>query len=55
MPILINEVTAEIDANVIEPQEAEPAQHQLPLSLDELELARTLERIRSRQERLMVD
>ena len=55
MPILINEVTTEIEQGVIEPAEREPAQQQLPLSVAEIELARPLERIEARRERLRGD
>lgn len=55
MPIFIDEITAEIEQSVIEPNEREPAQQQLPLSVAEVELARTLDRIQSRQDRLKVD
>ena len=55
MPLIINEVTAEINQSVIEPIETGPAEQQLPLSVAEIELARTMDRIQSRQQRLKVD
>ena len=55
MPLIINEVTTEIVQSVVDSIEAEPAEQQLPLSVAEIELARTMERIQSRQERLKVD
>ena len=55
MPLIITEVTAEIVQSVIEPIETEPAEQQLPLSVAEIELARTMDRIQSRQQRLKVD
>ncbi|GLS27844.1 hypothetical protein [Marinibactrum halimedae] len=55
MPVFINEVIADIQAPVVESTEAHPSAHQQPLSVAEIELSETLDRIRQRQERLLVD
>lgn len=55
MPVLINEVIAEIQDTVTEPQESQPAAQQQPLSAAEADLSRTLEIIQQRQQRLLVD
>lgn len=55
MPVLIDQVIAEVDNTVTEPAESEPAPQQLPLSIAEIELAQTLDRIQQRQQRLQVD
>ena len=55
MPILINEVIAEVESTVTEHAEAEPAPQQLPLSIAESALAQTLALIQQRQERLKID
>ena len=55
MPVLINEVIAEVVESVTEPSEALPAPHQLPMSPAETELAQTLDLIHCRRERLAID
>ncbi|VUD62959.1 hypothetical protein TDB9533_03146 [Thalassocella blandensis] len=55
MPVFINEVVTEIQAPVTESTEQHPSAHQQPVSVAEIELAETLDRIRQRQERLIVD
>ncbi|MDJ0621405.1 MAG: hypothetical protein QNJ17_00485 [Desulfocapsaceae bacterium] len=55
MPVIIEEVIADIQEPVTRPSETMPAAEQQPLTQTELELARRLERIRQRQERLRVD
>ncbi len=55
MPVLIEEVIADVQQPVTQPQESRPAAQQQPLSVAEVELARTLERIAQRQQRLQVD
>jgi hypothetical protein len=55
MPVLINEVIAEVDESVTRPLESQPAPQQQPLSVAEVELAKTLDRIQQRQQRLKID
>ncbi len=55
MPVLINEVSVEIEDGVTEPGEAAPAAQQLPMSVAEIELAQTLALLQERQHRLKVD
>jgi len=55
MPILINEVIAEVDNTVTESAEADPAPQQLPLSMAESALAQTLALVQQRQDRLKID
>ncbi|MEQ5801106.1 hypothetical protein [Halomonas sp. H10-9-1] len=55
MPIVIEEVIADIQEPVTQPSEALPAHQQQPLDNTEAELAASLERIRQRQQRLTVD
>ena len=55
MAVIIEEVIADIQEPVTEPSESSPAAEQQPLTQTELELARRLERIRQRQQRLLVD
>lgn len=55
MPLLIDEVVADIQEPVTQPHEAQPASQQQPLSVAEVELAKTLERIQQRQHRLKID
>jgi hypothetical protein len=55
MPLLINEVIAEIEHSVTEPVEQSPSAEQQPLSVAEIEIAQTLDRIQQRNERLKVD
>ena len=55
MPVIIEEVIADIQEPVTLPSESRPAPQQQPLSQAELDLAQTLERIQQRQQRLKVD
>lgn len=55
MPVLIDEVIADIQEPVTQSQESQPASQQQPLSVAEVELAKTLERIQQRQQRLKID
>lgn len=55
MPIVIEEVIADIQEPVTQPAESLPTPQQQPLDKAEAELAATLERIRQRQQRLAVD
>lgn len=55
MPVVIEEVIADIQEPVTQPAESLPAPQQQPLDKTEAELAATLERIRQRQQRLTVD
>ncbi len=55
MPVIIEEVIAEIQEPVIQPGESAPAPQQQPLSQTELDLVQALERIQQRQQRLKVD
>ncbi|MEW5755352.1 MAG: hypothetical protein AB1810_03535 [Pseudomonadota bacterium] len=55
MPILIDEVIAEVNDSVTQPAEVQPAAQQSPLSVAEYELLQTLALIQQRQERLKVD
>lgn len=55
MPIIIEEVIADIQEPVTQPAETLPAPQQQPLGDTEAKLAATLERIQQRQQRLTVD
>ncbi len=55
MPILIDEMIAEVSERVTQPSEAAPLAQQLPASVAENELLQTLALIQQRQERLKVD
>ncbi|WP_168188308.1 hypothetical protein [Hahella sp. CCB-MM4] len=55
MPVFINEVVTDIQEPVVEAMEEQPSAHQQPLSVAEIELGETLDRIRQRQERLQID
>ncbi|MFA7618124.1 MAG: hypothetical protein WC012_03655 [Thiohalomonadaceae bacterium] len=55
MPVLINEVIAEVSDGAAEATEAEPAPHQVPLSLVENEIAQSLALIQERRSRLKID
>lgn len=55
MPVLINEVIAEVENSVTEFAEAEPASQQLPMADAESALAQTLALIQQRQSRLTID
>lgn len=55
MPVVIEEVIADIQEPVTEPAEALPAPQQQPLDKAEAELAATLASIQQRQQRLKVD
>lgn len=55
MPVLIDEVIAEVTDTVTQPAEGEPVSHQMPLSVAENELLQTLALIQQRQERLKID
>lgn len=55
MPVFINEVLADIQEPVTQASEAQPSAQQQPLSIAEIELAETLDRIRQRQQRLAID
>jgi len=55
MPLLINEVIAEVEESVTESAESQPATQQQPLSIAEIELVQTMDRIIQRQERLKID
>lgn len=55
MPVLINEVIAEVESGVTEFAESEPAPLQLPLAEAESALAQTLALIQQRQDRLKFD
>jgi hypothetical protein len=55
MPVIIEEVIADIQEPVTQAAEAAPAPQQQPLAAVEVKLAKTLERIQQRQQRLKVD
>ena len=55
MPILINEVVAEVEPSVTPRHESRPAQAQLPVTDAEYELFKTLSLIEERKARLMID
>jgi len=55
MPVLINEVIAEIENSVTETAEVDAAPQQLPLAQEESALAQTLALIQQRQQRLKID
>ncbi len=55
MPVIIEEVVADIQESVTRPSETRPTSQQQPLTETELELTATLERIEQRQQRLKVD
>ena len=55
MPVIIEEVIADIQEPVTQPSESRPASQQQPISQTELEIVQTMERIQQRQQRLKVD
>ncbi len=55
MPILIDEVIAEVSDSVTRPAEADPMPLQLPLAAAEQDLMQTLALIQQRQDRLKID
>lgn len=55
MPVIIEEVIADIQEPVTQSSEALPAPQQQPLEKAEAELAATLDRLQQRQQRLTVD
>lgn len=55
MPVLIDEVIAEVSDNVTQPSESQPPAQQVPLSMAENELMQSLALIQERQERLRID
>lgn len=55
MPVIIEEVIADIQEPVTQAAETVPAPQQQPLAAAEVKLAKTLERIQQRQQRLKVD
>ncbi len=55
MPVLINEVVAEVEPAVVPESQAEPDEQRVPLSSAEFEIMQTLAIIEQRRERLMVD
>jgi hypothetical protein len=55
MPVIIEEVVADIQEPVLQPSENMPTAQQQSLTQTELEMAQMLERIQQRQKRLQVD
>jgi len=55
MPVLIDEVIAEVSDSVTQPSEAEPPAEQVPMSVAENELMQSLALIQQRQDRLKID
>ncbi len=55
MPILIDEVIAEIDDSVTDPLESSAPTQTVPATQDEQKLLQTLAIIQQRQERLKID
>lgn len=55
MPILIDEIIAEVSDNVTEPAEAAAEPLQVPLAKAEQETMQVLALIRQRQDRLRID
>lgn len=55
MPVIIEEVIADIQEPVTQPAESVPAPQQQPLTSAEVKLTKTLERVQQRQQRLKVD
>jgi hypothetical protein len=55
MPVLINEVMAEVTETVVPESEAHPPALQVPLSLAEFEMAQTLALLEQRRDRLEID
>lgn len=55
MPVLINEVVAEVESTVVPETQAEPVEERVPLASSEFELMQVLAVIEQRRQRLMVD
>lgn len=55
MPVIIEEVVAEIQDPVTLPGESSPDEAQQPLTQSEREVVAALERIQERQQRLRID
>jgi hypothetical protein len=55
MPVLINEVVAEVEPAVVPASQAEPDEQRVPLTATELEMVELLAIIEQRRERLTVD
>jgi hypothetical protein len=55
MPVLINEVVAEVEPAVVPESQSEPPAQRTPLASAELEVIETLALIEERRERLRVD
>ena len=55
MPVLINEVVAEVTETIVPETEGQPLPQQVPLSLAEFEMAQTLALLEQRRERLKID
>jgi hypothetical protein len=55
MPVLINEVVAEVVEAVVPEVESMPLSQQAPLSPTEFEMAQTLALLEERRERLKID
>lgn len=55
MPVLIDEVVAEVNDSATEPADAEAVGSQLPLTEAEADVVRTLALLQQRQARLKID
>lgn len=55
MPVIINEVIAEVEPNTAPPEDTHPDEAQVPLAASEQELAEILALIEERRARLRVD
>lgn len=55
MPVIINEVIAEVEPNTAPPEDTHPDEERLPLATGEQELADILALIEERRARLRVD
>lgn len=55
MPVLINEVVAEVEPVTVPESQAAPGEERMPISSTEFEILQMLAVIEQRRERLMVD
>ena len=55
MPVLIDEVVAEVTESVVPGSGSDAAPQQMPMSQGEFEIARTLALIEQRRQRLTID
>ena len=55
MPVMINEIVAEVEPTVVPESQAEPHEERVPVTRSEFELMQVLAVIEQRKQRLMVD